>query len=1090
VAGIAPLLAGAGWIFDIATLRAVHLSLPAMQPNTVLGLLLAAAGVCATPGPREPRRLSRAVLAIAGTLSFLGGLTLCEYVLGWDAGIDRLLTYATPGSVFPGRPSPQTSANFLMLGAALFCYNLPFLPLRLGQACGLAVGANAIVAATGYIFDARQFYGFPLFANAIGMAVPTAASFVLLALALLCTRPYDGAMSLVISDTRSGEMARRMLLIGIVAPPVVGFFTRVGVLAGWYDVSVQIVLFVLVLGGLMLRTTWRAARRSERDELSVRVTLEQLQVANERLQSTNDERRIFTALVENSSDFIGIADPTGRPVYVNPAGRRMVGLPADYPVEDTRIPDYYASDVRAFASDVIVKSMVEQGFWKGETLFRHWQTQEAIPVSDEHFMIRDTDTGRVLGMGTVTRDISDIRRAEERLRQSEERLELALRGAGLAAWDWNVTTGEVVFSPRWAEMRGFLPQDVKPHVDAWISGVHPEDLPLVQQALDDYFSGRVQEYEVEFRAKTASGGWIWIVDRGEVFARDEGGRPARMVGIERDITRQKRLEEDLRLSQARFSGIIATSADAIVSVDEDQRITMFNQSAEKLFGYDASEVLGAPLDVLMSDGFHDVHRELVRQSAAGEAPERRLGRTTILARRKDGSEFPADAAISKLDVGGATIMTAALRDISEQKRAENEQRFLAELGTVLASTLATEHMLTSVAQLVVRHLADFCVVDAVDDDGGVRRLTAVSRDPDKAPICDALMRASTGDGRPGLLESVLESRRSTLVPRLVPEAIASLTQDDEEVGAFRAMQVRSALAVPVLGRDRPVAAIGLVSCTRSREYGSADLGLAEELARRTGLSMENARLFDETQRAVAIRDEVLAIVSHDLRTPLLLIRLMVNTLHQAKGVDPGARASVDHIERAVDEMEVLIDDLLDFARIQAGTFSVHTSIARLDTVLASVIERMRVLAEARRQTLAVDIPPTLAEVIVDERRIRQVVSNLLHNAIKFTPPGGSVRLSAREGEGDVVVSVIDTGPGIPQESLPHIFDRFWQAPATRQSGVGLGLAIAKGIVEAHGGTIRAASEPSKGSTFVFTLLRADVAARTEGAGRRPARRSR
>ena len=92
---------------------------------------------------------------------------------------------------------------------------------------------------------------------------------------------------------------------------------------------------------------------------------------------------------ENSPDFIGIADPNGKPVYVNPAGRRMVGLPADYPVENTEIPEYYSPDQRAFASDVIVRSMIEQGRWRGETYFRHWQTQEAIPVSDEHFMIRD-----------------------------------------------------------------------------------------------------------------------------------------------------------------------------------------------------------------------------------------------------------------------------------------------------------------------------------------------------------------------------------------------------------------------------------------------------------------------------------------------------------------------------------------------------------------------------------------------------------------------------------------------------------------------------------------------------------------------------
>jgi PAS domain S-box-containing protein len=145
-----------------------------------------------------------------------------------------------------------------------------------------------------------------------------------------------------------------------------------------------------------------------------------------------DERQVFVSFLENSPDFIGIADPTGKPVYLNPAGRRMVGLPPDYPVENTQIPEYYSPDQRAFASDVIVRSMVEQGRWHGETYFRHWQTQEAIPVSDEHFMIRDPGTGRILGMGTITRDISDARRIAAEREQLLASEQLARRQAETA----------------------------------------------------------------------------------------------------------------------------------------------------------------------------------------------------------------------------------------------------------------------------------------------------------------------------------------------------------------------------------------------------------------------------------------------------------------------------------------------------------------------------------------------------------------------------------------------------------------------------------------------------------------------------------
>src|SRR5262245_60832472 len=145
-----------------------------------------------------------------------------------------------------------------------------------------------------------------------------------------------------------------------------------------------------------------------------------------------DERQVLVSFPEISPDFIGIADPNGKPVYLNPAGRRMVGLPADYPVENTQIPDYYSIDQRAFASDVIVRSMIEQGRWHGETYFRHWQTQEAILVSDEHFMIREPKTGRVLGMGTITRDISGARQIAAEREQLLASEQLARRQAETA----------------------------------------------------------------------------------------------------------------------------------------------------------------------------------------------------------------------------------------------------------------------------------------------------------------------------------------------------------------------------------------------------------------------------------------------------------------------------------------------------------------------------------------------------------------------------------------------------------------------------------------------------------------------------------
>lgn len=796
-----PLLAAAGWIFSIEFLIRIHPAFPAMQPNTALVLLLGALAITFTPDQRQAGKSHLVAWALAPVVLLLGLLTLGEYIFSWDLGIDRILAGASAaGRLYPGRPSPQTAANFAALGFALLIYNLRFLPIRLGQFCALVTGANAVVAMTGYIFSTGQFYGFPAIESDIGMAVHTATSFTLMAVALLFRRPNDGFMSLVTSDTRSGGMARRILLAGVLAPPLVGALTRIGVHAGWYDTSVQVSLFAVVIVSLVLQATWRAARQSEHDELRARAAL--------------------------------------------------------------------------------------------------------------------------------------------------ERLDLALRGADLAIWDWNIQTGEVIFNRRWAEMRGFRPEEIKPHVDSWRSGVHPDDWPKVQEALTKYFDGLVPEYQAEFRALTKSGGWMWILDRGKVFTRDDNGQPHRMAGTELDIT--------------------------------------------------------------------------------------------------------------------------------ERKRLEHEQEFLAEVGAVLGSTLSYEDTLRNIAQLAVRDLADFCIVDVIEEDGGSRRLKVASRDPSLTPVCDLFMGVTLEQSHPSLVTSVLKDRRTALFEFHSPESVESFSQSEESRRALSGADPGFLIATPLLAHGKPLGVITLISSSKSRVYGTPDFRLAEELAQRAALSIENARLFGEAQRAIKTREEVLAVVSHDLGNSLAAIELTVQLCRKFERIDANQiREFADRVHASTSEMHALIADLLDFARIQSGTFSIVASARSLSQVVIPVIDGIRPLAEANQQTLEVNLPSSLPPVAVDVRRVRQVVSNLLRNAIKFTPREGTIRVSACKEDRRIVVLVSDTGPGIPQEHLSKIFDRFWRLPGTEQPGSGLGLSIAKGIVEAHGGRIWAESQLGKGSSIFFTLPQAD-----------------
>lgn len=690
------------------------------------------------------------------------------------------------------------------------------------------------------------------------------------------------------------------------------------------------------------------------------------------------------------------------------------------------------------------------------------------PLADALLVLAATVGGSALVLRVswrLSRADAERERTREELRLSRERFELALRGADLATWDWNIPSGEVIFNARWAEMRGLRLDEVTADVSSWLSGIHPDDLPRVQKGLDDYFQGLLPEYEATFRVRTKSGDWIWILDRGKLFERSERGDPVRMVGTELDVTEQKRLEEELRLAEAKSSGILSISADAIVSVDREQRITDFNEGAERLFGHSRSEILGAPLDVLLPERFRAIHRRHVEKFVAGHHVSRRMGEQglPISGVRKGGEEFPADAAISRLEVGGRIVLTVVVRDMTEHKRRESEQALLSEVGAILASSLQYEETLARVARASVRELADLCLVDLLEQPDEPGWLTLASRDPSSASMCDELERE-----RPPLLRSVLETGRPLLVERMSKEAIASLCRTELGARTLQVAGVSTLVAVPLAAHGRQLGVLTLASVAPSRRYGPAEVRLAGELAIRVALSVENARLYRTAQRAVQARDDVLGIVAHDLRNPLGNILLQTSLLHRTTEPDQPARKYCETIARASKRMSRLIQDLLDVVSMDAGHLAVEPSRLGPGPLLSEAVEAQRSLAA--QASLVLDLEADdLPEIWADRDRLMQVFENLLGNAFKFTRSGGRVTVGASPGEGEVLFWVSDTGPGIAADDLPHLFDRFWQARKAGRTGAGLGLPIVKGIVEAHGGHIQVESAVGRGTRVSFTI---------------------
>ena len=414
-----------------------------------------------------------------------------------------------------------------------------------------------------------------------------------------------------------------------------------------------------------------------------------------------------------------------------------------------------------------------------------------------------------------------------------------------------------------------------------------------------------------------------------------------------------------------------------------------------------------------------------------------------------------------------------LRQRQAREAAEEAQRraaLLADASRVLASSSDTSTTLAQLARLAVPELADLCVVDLLDEDGDYRQAAAAHVDAEKEGMIRAP--APGRSARPHPLAGLYATGEPVLladIPDAVVAEIPGATRMRELVGVIGA---RSAMVVPLRVGDRAIGGITLVAAESGRRYGAEDLVLAAELAHRAALAVENARLFEQAQSAIHARDEMLAVVAHDLRNPVSTIVLGTDLLLDTTPEDAAhafERRHLETVKRSAMRMNRLIQDLLEVSRLVGGKRALEPQEEETRLLMTEASAMLRPLAQARGIAFHVHAPAALPRLRMDAPRVMQVLSNLVGNAVKFTPEGGSVTLGAEWDGRELHVYVADTGAGISPEQLPHVFGRFWQADDADRRGLGLGLAIARGIVEAHGGRIWVQSEPGVGSTFHFTL---------------------
>jgi signal transduction histidine kinase len=409
-------------------------------------------------------------------------------------------------------------------------------------------------------------------------------------------------------------------------------------------------------------------------------------------------------------------------------------------------------------------------------------------------------------------------------------------------------------------------------------------------------------------------------------------------------------------------------------------------------------------------------------------------------------------------------------------------KLLAEASVVLDSSLEYQETLANVVRLALPRLADAAGIILLAADGSLMWAYSEHRDPSKAALFDALRTHHIQPREASDPLTVALVSGETQVVKSVDDAFLRLiARDEEHLRTLRQLALTSIIFLPLVARGR---VLGTITFATTEPYGrlytDRDVAIANEVSRRVALACDRALLYREARDAARARDEMVAVVSHDLKNPLATIQLAVGLLLDDAAPNEAAPASLRKplltIKRTSERMYRLIHDLLDMAAAQANEFVVTPTVEEVASLVHDALEAARPLAAAKHIALVAELPPESPLVAADRERILQVFSNLLGNAIKFTPAGGRVQVRETfNDEGMIELSVDDTGPGIAPDHLPHIFDRFWQADKKGRSGTGLGLPIAKAIVGAHGGRLRVESEPGQGSRFTFTLRVANAA---------------
>jgi PAS domain S-box-containing protein len=543
------------------------------------------------------------------------------------------------------------------------------------------------------------------------------------------------------------------------------------------------------------------------------------------------------------------------------------------------------------------------------------------------------------------------------------------------------------------------------------------------------------------------------------------------------LERARLHEAELRTAE-RLAALLETIQDPFAAFDRELRFTYVNPQAEALLGRAAADLVGRRVEEVTDTEGSPVYHAIRRTAESGERTQVE-GFSPMVGRWVEARIFPAPDGVSLV-----------FQDITERRRREHAAALLAQASSVLSASLDYSAKLAAVAQAAVPGLGDWCAVDVVANPGGegppqVERVAIYHRDADRMALAEELAALYPTDwtadrGTAGVLKTGIP----LMIPRITDEMLAAGAQDPEHLALMRLLRFSAIIIVPLVARGRTLGVLTLCMTESGRTYDDADLQVAQDLAHRAAIAVDNARLFRDAERARAeaeaanrSKSQFLATMSHELRTPLNAIggytELMAMGIRGP--VTPQQEDDLERIRRSQQHLLGLINEVLNYAKLETG--SVRYDIGEVGAAGAIAEVESLILPQARAKAISLDTDcDSRTMVLADPEKLRQILLNLVSNSVRFTPHGGRITLRGRtraeSAPPTVEFAVADTGIGIPGDKLEAVFEPFVQVGRDLNNpgeGTGLGLAISRDLARGMGGDLVARSKPGEGSVFTLTL---------------------